>query len=106
MRRLMLRAVSGGVDLGRIAADDAALRDFVRETVFGVWHASGTCRMGDSTDRGAVVDPTGRVIGVEGLSVADASVMPSLPSANTNVPTIMIGEKIADHLVAQLGAGA
>ena len=106
LRRLMLRAVSGGVDLGRIVADDAALRDFVRETVFGVWHASGTCRMGDSTDRGAVVDPTGRVIGVEGLSVADASVMPSLPSANTNVPTIMIGEKIADHLVAQLGAGA
>jgi 5-(hydroxymethyl)furfural/furfural oxidase len=106
LRRLMLRAVSGGVDLGRIAGDDASLRDFVREAVFGVWHASGTCRMGHPADPGAVVDPTGRVIGVEGLSVADASVMPSLPSANTNVPTIMIGEKIADHLIARLGAGA
>ncbi|ACL59651.1 GMC family oxidoreductase [Methylobacterium nodulans] len=102
LRRLMLRLVSGGVALGRIASDDAALRDFVRDAVFGVWHASGTCRMGDPDDARAVVDPSGQVIGVEGLTVADASVMPSLPSANTNVPTIMIAEKIADALASPL----
>jgi 5-(hydroxymethyl)furfural/furfural oxidase len=54
--------------------------------------------MGRPDDPGAVVDPRGRVIGTEGLVVADASVMPRLPSANTNVPTLMIAEKIADAL--------
>lgn len=98
MRRSMLRAFTGGVDLDRIVGDPAALLDFVRDTVFGVWHASGTCRMGDPADRCTVVDPAGHVIGVTGLTVADASVMPSLPSANTSVPTMMIAEKIADAL--------
>ena len=97
-RRPMLRAVSGGEAWIDVVQDDAALRDFIRDTVFGVWHASGTCRMGCPDDPGAVVDPAGRVIGTEGLIVADASVMPRLPSANTNVPTLMIAEKIADTL--------
>ncbi|MGU3539873.1 GMC family oxidoreductase [Methylobacterium sp. A54F] len=100
LRRLMLRSFTGGRDLARIVDDDAALADFVRASVFGVWHASGTCRMGDPADPGAVVDPAGSVIGIDGLTVADASVMPRLPSANTNVPTLMIAEKIADGIRA------
>jgi len=51
--------------------------------------------MGTDDDPGAVVDPRGRVHGVESLSVADASIMPAIPSANTNLPTIMIAERIA-----------
>ena len=98
LRRPMLRAISGGKAWIDVVRDDTTLRDFVRDTVFGVWHASGTCRMGQTDDPGAVVDPAGRVIGTEGLTVADASVMPRLPSANTNVPTLMVAEKIADTL--------
>ena len=52
---------------------------------------------------GAVVNPGGRVIGTDNLSVADASVMPRLPSANTNVPTLMIAEKIAERMMVEMG---
>ena len=69
---------------------------FVREHASTNFHASGTCRMG--TDEMAVIDPEGRVRGVEGLRVADASLMPQITSGNTNAPTIMIGEKVADHI--------
>ena len=68
-------------------------RDFVRSVVGIGWHASGTCRMGGDGD--AVLDPRLRVRGVEGLRVADASIMPSLVSANTNAPTMMIAERAA-----------
>jgi 5-(hydroxymethyl)furfural/furfural oxidase len=98
LRRRMLRTLTGDRAWTEVVRDDAALRNYIRDSVFGVWHASGTCRMGRPDDPGAVVDPTGRVIGTEGLVVADASVMPRLPSANTNVPTLMIAEKIADAL--------
>jgi 5-(hydroxymethyl)furfural/furfural oxidase len=58
--------------------------------------------MGHKTDRGAVVDAsTGRVIGVDGLSVVDASVMPTVPRANTNLPTIMIAEKMSDAITSR-----
>ena len=96
----MLRSFMGGRDLARIVGHEAVLEDYVRESVFGVWHASGTCRMGDRDDPGAVVDPAGSVIGIDGLTVADASVMPPLPSANTNILTLMIAEKIADGIRA------
>ena len=61
-------------------------------------HPVGTCRMGDDPDGGAVVDAHGRVHGLDGLYVADASIMPTIPSANTNVPTIMVAERIAEWL--------
>ncbi|HEX4730218.1 MAG TPA: FAD-dependent oxidoreductase [Solirubrobacterales bacterium] len=72
----------------------AALRDYVRRTAVTYHHQVGTCKMG--RDELAVVDPTLRVHGIEGLRVADASVMPTVITGNTNAPAIMIGERAAD----------
>jgi choline dehydrogenase-like flavoprotein len=77
-------------------ADDAALDDLIRNRADTVYHPVGTCRMG--ADAEAVVDPTLKANGVEGLWVADASVMPRLVSGNTNAPSIMIGERCADFV--------
>lgn len=87
--------VTQGVTLRALLADDAALEAFVRANVGGTWHASGTCRMGAAGDPSAVTAPDGTLHGMAGLSVADASVMPSIPCANTNLPTLMIAERIA-----------
>jgi choline dehydrogenase len=74
------------------------LASFVRQNIDSYWHPTSTCAMG--TGRMAVVDPQLRVRGSEGLRVADASIMPSITSANTNAPSIMIGEKAAQLLGA------
>lgn len=100
-RELIERFFTRGQQMSALLADERALADFIRENVFGVWHASGTCRMGGAQDRDAVTDTEGRVHGTQGLRVVDASLMPRLPSANTNIPTIMIAEKIADAMVMQ-----
>ena len=87
--------------LARILGDDALLEAVVRRRTIGGWHPCGTCRMGGRDDPGAVVDAaTGRVRGIAGLSVADASVMPSVPRGNTNIPTLMVAEKMADAILA------
>jgi 5-(hydroxymethyl)furfural/furfural oxidase len=78
--------------------DEQAMAEFIRTNVFGANHVCGTCRIGDAADSNAVVDSDGHVHGVGGLMVADASVMPSIPSGNTHIPTIMIAEKIAAGL--------
>ncbi len=77
--------------------DHDVLAAFVRRKAETVYHPVGTCRMGSDAD--AVVDTALRVVGVDGLSVADASVMPKLVSGNTNAPTIMIAERAADSLL-------
>jgi 5-(hydroxymethyl)furfural/furfural oxidase len=65
-----------------------------------VWHASCTCRMGADDDPRAVTDTAGKVRGVGGLRVVDASLFPTVPCANTNFPTLMVAEKIADAVLA------
>jgi 5-(hydroxymethyl)furfural/furfural oxidase len=88
------------VDLAALVKDDDALAEHVRQNVAGMFHVAGTCRMGASTDRAAVVDRAGRVRGLDGLRVVDASIMPTVPRANTNIPTIMVAEKIAAGITA------
>ena len=81
--------------------DDAALDHLIRSRADTVYHPVGSARMG--SDDQAVCDPHLRVRGVEGLYIADASVMPRLVSGNTNAPSIMIGERCADFVKADLG---
>ena len=101
LRRWMLKKlIADTPSLDELAHDDGACRDWIRAAVVGHWHASCTCRMGAHDDPGAVTDPSARVHGVGGLRVCDASIMPSVPCANTNIPTIMIGEKVAATILA------
>ena len=79
-------------------ADDDALLEYIRESGQTAWHTVGTCRIGRAGE--GVVDSRLRVQGVTGLRVADASVMPTIVSSNTNAPAIMIGERAADFLLA------
>ena len=78
--------------------DDGALLDYIKDTVQTSWHQLGTCKMG--VDGQSVVDPQLRVRGIERLRVIDSSICPTIPSANTNIPSIAIGEKGADLLLA------
>ncbi len=102
LRRAILRGlVAPGFDLARTLADETRLDEIIRDFTIGGWHPCGTCRMGRIDDRDSVVDAsTARVIGIDGLRVVDASVMPTIPRANTNIPTIMIAEKFADAIAA------
>ena len=78
--------------------DDDALNDLIRNRADTVYHPVGTCRMGADAD--SVVDPTLKVRGIDGLWIADASIMPKIVSGNTNAPSIMIGERCADFVKA------
>ncbi len=80
--------------------DDAAIDHWLMRTVGDAAHICGTCRMGPPDDPRSVVDPAGRVIGVDGLYVADASIFPEVPRANTNLPVIAAAERLADLLAA------
>jgi 5-(hydroxymethyl)furfural/furfural oxidase len=90
-----------GFTFRQVMEDDEALEAFVRKYTIGVWHASCSCRMGADGDPMAVTDPQGRVRGgISGLRVVDASIFPLVPCANTNFPTLMTAEKIADGMVS------
>ncbi len=86
---------------GADVQSDADLDDAIREHVESAYHPCGTARMGRRDDPNAVVDPECRVIGVDGLRVADSSVFPSIPNGNTNGPSILVGEKAADHVLGR-----
>ncbi|MBA3447224.1 MAG: choline dehydrogenase [Pseudaminobacter sp.] len=80
---------------------DDELDAFIREHAESAYHPCGTCRMGRPDDRHSVVDPECRVIGVEGLRVADSSIFPRVTNGNLNAPSIMTGEKAADHILGR-----
>jgi choline dehydrogenase-like flavoprotein len=97
---LMDHFVNESPELASLMADDQAMTDYVCSAVVSLWHPSCTCRMGAADDPGAVVDEWGRVHGVENLVVCDASIMPNVPTTNTNIPTLMVAERIADHILS------
>ncbi|MEX0307242.1 MAG: choline dehydrogenase [Ruegeria sp.] len=84
---------------GAAVQSDEDLNAFIAEHAESAYHPCGTCRMGRADDKQAVVDPQGRVIGVDGLRVADSSIFPQITNGNLNAPSIMVGEKISDHLL-------
>jgi choline dehydrogenase len=94
MKAVLRREVEPGLDI-----KGAELADAVRAGVIHYWHPVGTCAMGGREDPAAVTDADGRVRGVEGLVVADASLMPTTVRATTNLPTVVIGERIAASLI-------
>ena len=91
------REIQPGAD---VQSDDE-LDGFICDHVESAYHPCGTARMGRADDPMAVVDPTCRVIGVEGLRVADSSVFPRIPNGNLNGPSIMVGEKASDHILGR-----
>ena len=98
---LIRNFITEGFKFEELMADDEACEAFVRKAAIGVWHASCSCRMGADGDPMAVTDSQGRVRGIEGLRVCDASIFPLVPCANTNFPTLMTAEKIADTLLQE-----
>ena len=96
---LIRKLFMGEFTLEGVLCDEGQLEAFCRKAAVGVWHASCTCRMGNEDDPMAVTDPAGRVRGVEGLRVVDASIFPVLPRASTNVPTLMTAEKCAQAIL-------
>jgi choline dehydrogenase len=80
---------------GKSVAGDEEILKFIRGNAHTAYHPIGTCRMGPQGPR-TVVDERLKVHGLEGLRIADASIFPTMPSGNTNAPSIMVGEKAAD----------
>jgi choline dehydrogenase len=91
------REIQPGADV----TTDEAIDAFVARHVESAYHPSGTCRMGNPSDPMTVVDQETRVVGMDGLRVVDSSIMPVITNGNLNAPTIMIGEKAADHILGR-----
>ena len=83
---------------GATVVSDAAIDEFVRAKVESAYHPSCSCKMGSAADPLAVVDQEARVYGLENLRVVDSSIMPSITNGNLNAPTIMLAEKLSDHI--------
>jgi choline dehydrogenase len=86
---------------GAPVQSDEDLNSFIREHAESAYHPCGTARIGKASDPMAVVDPECRVIGVEGLRVADSSIFPRITNGNLNAPSIMVGEKASDHILGR-----
>jgi 5-(hydroxymethyl)furfural/furfural oxidase len=100
LRKAIIRGfVMESAGLVQALHDDEALETYIKRAAVGVWHCSCSCRMGAADDPMAVTDPQGLVYGVSGLRVVDASIFPVVPCANTNFPTMMTAEKIADDIL-------
>jgi choline dehydrogenase len=100
-QQAMAGYVKHEIQPGAQVQTDAELDDFIREHVESAYHPCGTARMGRRDDPTAVVDPECRVIGVDGLRVADSSIFPRVTNGNLNAPSIMVGEKAADHILGR-----
>ena len=98
---LMDHVINEAPALCALMNDQKALTEYVCSSVVSIWHPSCTCRMGSAGDPLAVVDSHGRVYGAENLLVCDASVMPNVTTTNTNIPTLMIAERISAHLMSE-----
>jgi 5-(hydroxymethyl)furfural/furfural oxidase len=102
MRKFIMQGfIMESAGLVKALHDDAALEAYIKRAAVGVWHCSCSCRMGSEDDPMAVTDEQGRVRGVHGLRVVDASIFPVVPCANTNFPTMMVAEKIADTILQE-----
>ena len=100
LRKLLLeKVIMDEFTMPQVLTDEDALESFIKQTAVGVWHASCSCRMGADDDPMAVTDPAGRVRGIDGLRVVDASIFPVVPCANTNFPVLMTAEKVADAIL-------
>jgi choline dehydrogenase len=86
---------------GDTAQSDELIDQFIREHAESAYHPCGTCKMGSRDDPMAVVDPETRVIGVDGLRVADSSIFPRITNGNLNAPSILVGEKASDHILGK-----
>jgi 5-(hydroxymethyl)furfural/furfural oxidase len=105
-RAIIRRFIMESAGLVHALKDDEALETYIKRATVGVWHCSCSCRMGADDDPMAVTDHQGRVRGVHGLRVVDASIFPVVPCANTNFPTMMAAEKIADDIRGAEAVGA
>lgn len=100
-RARLIKSFIAPTDIGELLANDSMLDQFLHDGIVGVWHACGSCRMGADGDPLAVTNSSGVVRGVEGLRICDASLMPTIPCANTNLPTIMLSERMSDLIKAE-----
>ena len=102
LRKIIIKTlIADAPTLNDLAENESICREWLKTAVHGHWHASGTCRMGRAGDPAAVTSPSGLVYGARGLRIADASLMPAVPCANTHIPTLMIGEKISSSILSE-----
>ncbi len=90
---------------GEAMESEDELDQFIKEHVESAYHPCGTCRMGKAEDSMSVVDETGKVIGVQNLRLADSSIFPQITNGNLNAPSIMVGEKVSDHILGKAPLG-
>jgi choline dehydrogenase len=97
----MLKYAGREIQPGIAVQSDAEIDAFIRQHCESAYHPCGSCKMGSAKDVTAVVDHECRVIGIEGLRVADSSIMPQVTNGNINAPSLMIGEKASDHILGR-----